>query len=44
MFRDPPGDLCERITYNMSESDWKKWISDSFGYRDQCAGKPRAHG
>lgn len=44
VFRDPPGDLCERITYNMSESDWKKWISDSFGYRDQCAGKPRAHG
>ncbi|MFD6191123.1 TIR domain-containing protein [Streptomyces sp. NPDC060275] len=44
VFQDPPGDLCERITYNMSESDWKKWISDSFDYRDQCAGKPRAHG
>ncbi|MBQ0983701.1 TIR domain-containing protein [Streptomyces sp. F63] len=42
VFQDPLRDLCERITYNMSESDWKKWISEPIGYQDQCAGKPRA--
>ncbi|MEU0083182.1 TIR domain-containing protein [Streptomyces sp. NPDC006274] len=42
VFQDPLGDLCRRVTYNMSESAWKKWISAGIGYQDQCAGKPRA--
>ncbi|MFF3318300.1 TIR domain-containing protein [Streptomyces sp. NPDC003035] len=42
VFRDPLDDLCERVPANMSESSWKKWISDRIGYQDQCTNKPRA--
>ncbi|MFI6649884.1 TIR domain-containing protein [Streptomyces sp. NPDC050529] len=42
IFPDPLGELCKRVTYNMSESAWKDWVSDRISYQDQCAGKPRA--
>ncbi|MFD9223735.1 TIR domain-containing protein [Streptomyces sp. NPDC060064] len=42
LFPNPLDELCERVPSNMSESDWKKWVSDVIGYQDQCKGKPRA--
>ncbi|MDH6133400.1 WD40 repeat protein [Kitasatospora sp. MAA4] len=42
VFPNPVQELCDRVSFNMSTDDWKKWVSDVIGYRDQCKGKPRA--
>lgn len=41
IFPAPVAELCNRIPYNLSVSDWNKWVSSSIGYRIQCGDKPQ---
>jgi WD40 repeat protein len=31
-------DLCNKLTYNMSRSQWSDWVSPDIGYRPLCPG------
>jgi WD40 repeat protein len=38
---DPTTELCDRVPYNMSSSDWNKWVSSVLAYQIPCADKPQ---
>jgi WD40 repeat protein len=40
--RASTADLCAKLTANMSQKQWRDWVSPNIGYKDQCPGLPRA--
>ena len=37
---DLPGELCKKLTRNMSRREWRDWVSPDIGYEIQCPGLP----
>ena len=37
-----PGELCTKLTRNMSRKQWREWVSPEIEYACQCAGLPIA--
>ena len=33
--------ICQKLSWNMSAKEWKRRISDSLEYEDQCENLPR---
>jgi WD40 repeat protein len=34
--RSSTADLCDKLTTNMSQKQWREWVSPNIGYKDQC--------
>ena len=37
-------DLCKKLSYNMSDSQWADWVSSDIKYRELCGGLPKLGG
>jgi hypothetical protein len=35
-----PGELCKKLTRNMSRKEWREWVSPEIEYVEQCPGLP----
>jgi WD40 repeat protein len=36
-----PQDLCNKLSANMSEDEWRQWVSPDIGYDPPCPGLPK---
>jgi hypothetical protein len=34
-------DLCNKLSYNMSDAQWGSWVSPDIKYRELCSGLPK---
>jgi WD40 repeat protein len=35
-----PGDICDKLTTNISHSEWNEWVAPDIDYTEVCPGLP----